>query len=739
MVVIAEGANIAGGARRASNAVLKIKGISQAVLVKEMVFISKHHGDVAQSLVKYRDVALLQPFNDDEDDDDDLKTFDTKGAFVSIDCNAIIKALTIQMPYIFMYPPDKSKIIVWKNQSLSTPIERYASQRTYTIGQIQQVRNQIISYNGRVAAINANKTTFDGILNANLVAAAGPVEREFAQVVTDYKELIKLAFSYAVLSRYVPVKPIAAIADVAGIPVLEYPEPAAFDAGAAAAAGNVSALLMTKIDGLKGIQATLSEKLTELVIPENYGNLDMFAPDSKPRVKVEKEAIIGFAKARVQGQYNFKQGDNRVLDMWKFIDLGYNIGSQRESPREGLQVRLGSKLNTSWGIDLVHFAYNELKKYNPDLAKAFLVNLYSIVNSIKTENNAQVAEKQMKINTFMFGLSLVGITPADLSAPGAAAAAGVGGRRQTRKKRGGSGELMVEGPLMGGPGMMGNRSRTLVRAKLSPEMAALSQEYATYLNQELTDIENHVELMMYLAYLENNSAKMDLSRFKKIGLIALDNYFAHQYGPNYMVGEKFRNSWLAQINEFMKKTKGGSLYMRGGVNPAFTQFIIALVNNPGVPIANANEGGAAAAAAPAAPEDLQILEISPDAKYYSSYSVMKYYKDIVNDYEQTLVNRFAVYYKLRMGVAGYGRMRDADRVALEQKIQSVRNFISQLESLDTNPWLQHEEYIAAGNRRMANGNINNLGGGKRKSQKKRKSKLAKTMKRLKKLLISGGR
>jgi len=407
--------------------------------------------------------------------------------------------------------------------------------------------------------------------------------------------------------------------------------------------------------------------------------------------------------------------------MWSFIDLGYNIGAQRESPREGLQVRLGSKLNTSWGIDLIHFSYSELKKYNPVIAKSFLVHLNSIINSIKVENEEDAAKKQIKINTFMFGLSLVGITLAELIEVG-------GGRRQTRKKRGGNGALMVENRFIE-PGMgprMGKSIRKIVRPKLSPEMVALSQEYATYFIQELTNIENHLELMIYLAYLENNSEKMNATRFKKIGLIALDYYFANQYGPSYMVGEKFRNSWLSQINEFMKrKTTGGGLYMRGGVNPAFTQFIIYLVNNPDVPIANANEGMGGAAAV-IAPEDLQILKISPDTKYYSSYSVMKYYKDIINDYEQTLINRFAVYYRLRTGLSGYGRIRDADKLVLENKIKAVRELIFDLESLDINPWLS-EPVAGAGV------------GGKRKTHKKCKSKMAKTMKRLKRLLINGGR
>ena len=58
MIVITEGMNIAGAAK---NALLKLVGIETPDLLKEMVFISKHHGDVAQSLVKFRNVKMENP------------------------------------------------------------------------------------------------------------------------------------------------------------------------------------------------------------------------------------------------------------------------------------------------------------------------------------------------------------------------------------------------------------------------------------------------------------------------------------------------------------------------------------------------------------------------------------------------------------------------------------------------------------------------------------------------------
>ena len=67
--------------------------------------------------------------------DKPLNSANYKAVFVSIDCNAIIKALTIGVPFIFMYPPDKKRIIVWKNESLNSPEEQYNSERQYTLDQ----------------------------------------------------------------------------------------------------------------------------------------------------------------------------------------------------------------------------------------------------------------------------------------------------------------------------------------------------------------------------------------------------------------------------------------------------------------------------------------------------------------------------------------------------------------------------------------------------------------------------
>ena len=93
-VEIPNGGNIATGTGTVKNKIKKALGITLSKETKELIFIAKHHGDVAQVLDKYRLIPSENYTNGDKYTIGD-QTNNSQSCFVSIDVNAITKAFTV--------------------------------------------------------------------------------------------------------------------------------------------------------------------------------------------------------------------------------------------------------------------------------------------------------------------------------------------------------------------------------------------------------------------------------------------------------------------------------------------------------------------------------------------------------------------------------------------------------------------------------------------------------------------
>ena len=637
-IKIEEGINIAGAAK---NALLKFIGIETPDLLKEMVFISKHHGDVAQSLVKFRNVKMINPGEEERaklarEEPATINTNNYKGAFVSIDVNAIIKALTIQMPYIFMYPPSKDKIIVWKNVTNITPKDRYIYQRDYTRGKIEQYLKNVNAYNETIAKINKNKEKYDTILTNKLKcefdggAAFDPLD-----ALVYYKKLIQERFSLAVLSNYVPKNPLTQYEGIND----DNKEFEIFNDFF----NNHLKLddLDIIIQKLKDKEAEFEKKSSLIEIPKDYGNLDMFDGEGKAKVAVEKEVALSFK--RVDDKYIIKTS-RTVKNVWDYIDFNFIVGQGRGTMPESIQCRSGTKLNSSWGIDIIQYIYTELKLYNEKEAENFISCLRKIVDQLDND----------KKNTFNFGLSLVGINPTKIIISG-------GGRpkwmARSTKKYSNKHKL----PLHRIQKRWINtkqRHNTYKSSINKNKVKLLTIIYKKYYLQELSEIKNHLELMKDLTKLYNDyitSEPENNVAFNREGLQILNTYTNKQFGIN--------------------------IYTNVDNNVNMSD--------------NKNEN---------------ILELNDDINYYVSYSVIKYYNYIENQYEH-FRDGFKIYYTLKTGSPPPDVSINTDDI--EKELVSIQKLIT---DLYINPWDKSVEVREA------------WAGGKRKTQKKHKTQKRRTKK-----------
>jgi hypothetical protein len=626
-IKIEEGMNIAGAAK---NALLKLLGIETPDLLKEMVFISKHHGDVAQSLVKFRNVKMINPGEEERaklarGEPAIINTNDYKGAFVSIDVNAIIKALTIQMPYIFMYPPSKDKIIVWKNVTNITPEDLYKYQLKYTQEKFKQYKENIKKYNAKIDQFKINLVNYNNkikeIFNSEKYGEAG------SNHINQYKDLIKEGFSLAVLSKYVPNKHLDnyndRIEDNKYINILDN--------------NLVGDLPLENIEIFKDLQNKINEA-SSFEIPEGYGDPDKF--DANAKVAVEKEVALSFKR---DGTKYIIKTSRTVKNVWDYIDFNFIVGQGRGTMPESIQCRSGTKLNSSWGIDIIQYIYTELKMYDEKEADNFISCLRKIVDQLDND----------KKNTFNFGLSLVGIHTIGLISGGARPTR-LPRLAQTYKAHRKNKSLLQIQKYINLTRKQKQKYITETRIKL------LINVYKKYYLQELSEIKNHLQLMKDLTNLYNDyittEPENNIAFNEEKGVNILNTYAQNQFGVS-------KNNYTT-MNENTTENKDINM----DVNM-----------------------------------DSNILELNDDINYYVSYSVIKYYKYIEDQYEH-FRDGFKIYYTLKTGSSPPDVSINTDNI--ERELVSIQKLIT---DLYINPWDKSREVMAA------------WAGGKRKTQKKHKT------------------
>ncbi len=567
VVTIPEGANVAGAFSKVQSSVKSILGFKDNSEKLEMCFISKHHGDVAQSLVKFRDVKMECPSTDAS-----INTADYQAVFVSIDCNAIIKALTIGVPFIFMYPPDKKSIIVWKNESLNDPKLQYESEKAYTLEQNKRFLDKQKKYNETIEEIKKNTINLNSVIADKLSIDISKDEIEgmtLDNIANKYKDYLKLGITISTLIKYVP-KPTEDITSLdnpgfeSEIDTIDKSEDE----------------FSVKLSKLKDIQMKISARDSDFKIPVEYTTIKLVdgnelktvsfendvhmkfteVPKSKKgsqkseAERKEEETTKGFAKVRAGKDYSFKQGDRRIENMWETTNLIYNYG---DFSIESLICRFGTKLNNSWAFDIINYIYNNIESYNVDYAKNIIDRLYKIVLYIP--ESIQTKGKPKKIDTFRFGMDLLGLR--ELLPP-----VTTGGNRKLRRG----------GVITSGPTQVMYETPTDKKVEVSPLPVTVEEPVEPReeddivldaINIELSDMYTHLKFMNTMLFLDkyrDNLSKNDLERY---GLQAFNSFFQKVFSGQ---GEN-DNKYYVDTTEFTRRSRLVTNPQIGGAE-TFTLF-----------------------------------------------------------------------------------------------------------------------------------------------------------------------
>lgn len=640
-ITVTDGANTAGAFDKFKNGLKKVLGIGSDKDMKEIVFISKHHGDVAQSLIKFRDIQMKCPKTGKE-----INTADYKATFVSIDVNAIIKALSVETPFIFMYPPDKKHIIVWKNNSLNSPKVQFESEKRFTQELQTKLLANIETYNTKVLDINNNRelvlAKIQEVLTPGEIESGKPLEY-YAE---KYKEILKVGVHIATLLDYVPEEELVNID----------PESANKEAEIASitSEGKTDEEILTQIRELKEIQKFMARKEAELVIPANYQTVSLQGGNLEA-VSFEKELIVefqdykttsdtllqGIANTRITPAVSFKKGNKRVDYMWEVVNLAYNIG---DVAIDTLACRFGTKLNNSWAFDLIHYIYHSLSK---EYKTTFIQTLLNIVEN---------APQPTKMDTMLFGLNLIGIpieTPI----------------------KGGMIETILQKPSQ----ILTLKTNTTKPASFelsgpkSPEPEETHLEI-TALKTEFNDIIAHLEFIIDIINLYEYDSKIPTSAYELFGLKMYNRFFKRVFGPQYEVSGQTL-SGLAAIRR--REQKGGAY------NPFEAKLIEEVFESEGRTYH----------------QELKDVPVFDSANYLTTqFSILNLYEEIVSkENEEALKARINRIASLRPSTQRTNIYNE-----LNEKVLYIRSLLTQIKNEETKTW---ESYRLTGKKRARENNF----------------------------------
>lgn len=649
-ITITDGANTAGAFDKFKNGLKRILGIGSDNDLKQIVFISKHHGDVAQSLVKFRDIQMKCPKTGEV-----INTADYKTTFVSIDVNAIIKALTIETPFIFMYPPDKKRIIVWKNNNLNSPAIQFESEKKFTNELQSRILSKLEKYEEDYVKVNINRalvlTKIEDNLTTEDILEGQPLEYYAAE----YRKVLQTGVHLSTLLHYIPNEELKEV------------DASSFDRrkiidSIIVQEGQTDEEILEQISILKGIQKYLSEKEAELVIPIQYRTVQLQGEELEP-VSFEKDIIIEFkkfqavakeavlpqAKLRVGPTYSFKQGDKRVEHMWDVTHLTYNIG---ETSIDSLECRFGTKLNISWAFDIIHYIYNNLKGYNNN----FIKTLRNIIQKAPS-----IPGKPSKMDTFIFGLSLIGI-PIEFVI-------------KDDEIKGGMVETITE---------VKQEPTRVIRYKLKGQVEPVELIEILALKNEYNDMIAHLEFMIDIIYLYSYDSKIPRSAFELFGLKAYDRFFKRVFGTNYEVSGL---SGLAAIRR-QEQSK-----MKGGYNPFQSDLIQNVFATEGKEQTQLND---------------KITPVFDNVNFLTTqFSIINLYEEIITkEDEEALKARIERIAGLRPSDSRQILFRE-----LNEKKLYIIELISQIKNEESTLWTDRK---LTGIKRSRNENNRNLGETRRK-------------------------
>jgi hypothetical protein len=368
-IILKDGDNIAGALTKQI-----LKGLGKLTPEKyktklEGIFISKHHGDIAQVLTYKRNIRLTNFANNTKIYSTDNYTH----VFESLDALPVLKAFLIGVDSVWFYPTVSptvkgakdtgNLVIIFKRLKSQSEIEAIEEEKQKILAKeltkkrnelnklVNKLGSDIAEYNAKVGVINEKIRNFINSAKYHIQNSS----RVVGDLATKYRNIIKSGLEVGILSSFLP-KEYLQIIDINEIISIS---------------ANINKADVT-IDKLNIYHNKIIQIQSNLKIPKSYLDINVYDVllDNINGINIYKLKDVKIAKSIV-----FEGTQNKYDDRMKIITLDESklSGILPTSPITG---SLTARFVSGWGMDLILTAYNRM--LNNDLSNIFIGTLDSL-------------------------------------------------------------------------------------------------------------------------------------------------------------------------------------------------------------------------------------------------------------------------------------------------------------------------------------------------------------------------
>jgi hypothetical protein len=641
LIVIPEGANEAGAINKSKVGQLAVWNKYPDSIRKELVFISKHHGDVAQSLVINRKILLENPGQPPKQ----LNSQNFQSAFVSFDLNAITKALTFGVPYIFMYAikqkesakrqritrggvkrgrensneeddySDK-KVLVWKKIQTGVTVPEIA--QIEPVSPLEQTNNTIRSYNELIEKLRTHIPNYIQLIKNKIQEYINTTDSPIIK----YRNILRLGINLAVFFSQLSNNILPEITDE-----LSYHQ------------------IIVKQKEMETVYNLTNRLINKMIVYDRRGN---FKGYRLIFISLEKEILIDLEKY-VSGIIEpIFPAKNSI----ESIDLEYTWGLEsygRVSPRG---CRITTKLNSSWGMDILKKVHTDIKRFDEQFSEQ--LENQRIASLIVNKLREVISNDPNKVNTFNNGIAFIGINEQIME----------GGARLLPRLR-----ERIQSPLQK---QREKRFNNITRKNRQLLTTNISKEDLTQYNgmlMELNDIDAHCQYILESIILYGYMNKLSKENYQKIGKMSLSKFMNKVYGQSTkQVGGDSTAEIISQIQS-MISTMDTQASTVGREE-------ISLFDEPDTEMIEAE------------------VEEDEESQFniYSTYSVLFQYQELVNllSEQESITRVLNFIQRIPRGEAARGRVRHYAEI--ENKLKEIKSKLNQIQDVYT----KQEEELEAG-------------------------------------------
>ena len=417
---------------------------------KEMVFLSKHHGDIAQVLTKCRTIELTSyaTLRGPVEAKATIQSSEYSIAFESIDVNAIIKAFSIGTDIIWFHTPHidgiSNRIIVCRHTRLADPaLQRQYLHQTLT-QRVQALRQLVTLYNEKVEEKNTILRAYNTQCFNYLSGQYGDISG--VSLTQKYKNVLEWGLTYSQACRQLPrlrenevLRP---------IPMDEVDE--------------CEREIANQSDSMGPLQQRIAAIEARTFLPASYLRGSIYTNDTYTELiptLLDKELLLTYTQV---GEGAQKLVRPTVAHCWSLLNLSVTkdtVGRAASRGRRmaGTEAVGGSPLLTSWAFKVVHRTYESFLAYNERHAQSYIRRLYSILEDDSQRESFLVGLGLLDIRLPIEGNEVAAIAArAEQLRTGAATAASTA-RRALYNQRRGRYQQQIAAPA---PPALGKRKET---------------------------------------------------------------------------------------------------------------------------------------------------------------------------------------------------------------------------------------------------------------------------------------